>query len=188
MIQQDIGNKINQLRNENNMTLKDLAEKCNLSIAFLSQIERGLASPALISLDSIANALGVDLSYFFSIPNKEYSIITRSYEQVPFIAKHSNYIYNELSQHIEGSDLEVMMVTLIPGAEENYPVIGSHVGEEFIYILEGTLTLLYDNNSYDLFPGDSAHYKADLPHTWRNNTTKLVKVLSVNTPVSLSKN
>lgn len=179
----DFGNKINQLRIEKNMTLKDLAEKCNLSVAFLSQIERGLASPAIISLNAIAEALDVDLSYFFSIPKKEQTIISRGYEQIPFVVKHSNYIYSELSQPLDERKLEIMHLTILPGKEEDYPAIGSHIGEEFIYVLEGVVTLIYDDKQYDLFPGDSAHYMAGVPHTWRNNTNKLVKLLSINTPI-----
>lgn len=176
---------INQLRTEKNMTLKDLAEKCNLSVAFLSQIERGLASPAIISLNSIAEALDVDLSYFFSIPkkNENTSIITKSYEQVPFVVKHSNYIYSELSQHFEERKMEIMHEIILPGKEENYPTIGSHIGEEFIYVLEGVVTLIYGDKQYELYPGDSAHYPSSVPHTWRNYTNKLAKILSINTPI-----
>lgn len=180
---QDIGSKINQLRTEKSMTLKDLAEKCGLSVAFLSQIERGLSSPAIISLNSIADSLDVDLSYFFNLPKKAISIVTRSYEQAPFLVKHCNYIYAELSEQFEGRNLEIMLITILPGKEEDYNPIASHVGEEFIYVLEGIVSLLYENQKFELFPGDSAHYKGETPHTWKNNTTKLVKLLSVNTPI-----
>lgn len=179
---QDIGPKINQLRTEKNMTLKDLAEKCDLSIAFISQIERGLASPAIISLNAIAEALDVDLSYFFSMPKKELSIITRSYEQKPFMVKNSNYIYSELSEHFEGRSIDVLLITILPGKEEDYPAANIHAGEEFVYVLEGIVTLVYDDKKYELYPGDCAHYSPGLPHTWQNSTNKSVKLLSVNTP------
>lgn len=180
---QDIGPKINQLRIEKNMTLKDLAEKCSLSVAFISQIERGLASPAIISLNAIAEALDVDLSYFFSVPKKELSIITRSYEHKPFMVKNSNYIYSELSEHFEGRKMDVLLLTILPGNEENYPAVNTHAGEEFVYVLEGIVTLVYDEKKYELYPGDSAHYSSSSPHTWRNSTNKSAKILSVNTPI-----
>ena len=58
----------------------------------------------------------------------------------------------------------------------------SHEGEEFIYVLEGILTLNVDNTQTDLYPGDSAHIKSISPHNWRNNTSKIVKILTVNSP------
>jgi transcriptional regulator with XRE-family HTH domain len=180
---QDIGPKINQLRTEKNMTLKDLAEKCSLSVAFISQIERGLATPAIISLNAIAEALDVDLSYFFNMPKKELSIITRSYEHKPFMVKNSNYIYSELSEHFEGRNMDVLLITILPGSEERYPAANIHNGEEFVYVLEGIVTLVYDDKKYELYPGDSAHYSPGLPHTWQNSTNKSAKILSVNTPV-----
>lgn len=180
---QDIGPKINQLRTEKNMTLKDLAEKCNLSVAFISQIERGLASPAIISLNAIAGALDVELSYFFNMPKKDLSIVTRSYEHKPFMVKSSNYIYTELSEHFDGRNMDVLLISILPGREESYPAANTHAGEEFVYVLEGIVTLLYDDKKYELYPGDSAHYSSGSPHTWINSTNKTVKLLSVNTPI-----
>jgi len=183
---EEYGNKIKEVRNKKKMTLKDLSEKCDLSVAFLSQIERGLASPAISSLKSIANALDLDLSDFFDVPAKKpktNDIITKSYEHVPFVVKHTNYIYSELSKNIENRKLEILHEIILPGKEENYPTNSSHKGEEFIYILEGVMTLIYDDKEYELYPGDSAHYLAKTPHTWRNYTNKVVKLISVNTPI-----
>jgi len=183
---EDYGSRIKQERDKNNLTLKDLSEKCNLSVAFLSQIERGLASPAISSLKSIANALGLELSDFFDVPSikqKKNEIITKSYDHIPFVTRHTNYIYSELSKEIEGRKLEIMHEIILPGKEENYPANYSHEGEEFIYVLEGVMTLLYDDKEYELYPGDSAHYLANVSHTWRNYSNKVVKLISVNTPI-----
>ncbi|MBG0763433.1 MAG: helix-turn-helix transcriptional regulator [Tissierellales bacterium] len=179
----DFGDKINKLRKEKNMTLKDLSEKCNLSVAFLSQIERGLAAPAIVSLDTIAEALDVDFSYFFNMPRKEKKIVNRSYNNNPLVIDHSNFIYNELSTHLKNRKMEAMHVTILPGKEENYPAVGEHKGEEFIYVIEGLVTLIYGEQEMDLYPGDSAHYNSNVPHSWRNNTNKIAKLISVNTPL-----
>ena len=55
------------------MTLKELSEKTKLSIGFLSQMERGITAVATDSLSEIAEALGVDLSYFFTNPRRSKS-------------------------------------------------------------------------------------------------------------------
>ena len=63
-----IGAKIKHLRTQRKMTLKDLSEKTNLSIGFLSQLERGLTSIATDTLGTIADVFEVELSYFFLKP------------------------------------------------------------------------------------------------------------------------
>ncbi|HCJ58179.1 HTH-type transcriptional regulator PuuR [bioreactor metagenome] len=181
-MKEEIGQKINQIRNEKNMTLKDLSEKTDLSVGFLSQVERGLTSIAILSLKNIAEALEVDLSVFFSPPKKGRPIVLKSYEQEYFQHDKVSFIYSKLSGEIPDRNLEMMMVTLLPCDEEGSPAKAPHEGEEFIYVLEGILTLYYKDEEYVLYPGDSAHYEATEPHTWRNRTNKLVKLLSVNTP------
>lgn len=180
-MKEEIGHKINQIRSEKGMTLKDLSEKTNLSVGFLSQIERGLSSIAILSLKNIAEALEVDLSVFFSPPKKDRSIVLKSYEQEFFKYDKKSFILAKLSGDIPDRKMEIMYATLLPEEEENMTK-SPHEGEEFIYVLEGILTLCYDDDEYILHPGDSAHYSGAEPHTWRNRTNKLVKIISVNTP------
>ncbi len=61
-----IGEKIKALRTSQNLTLKQLGEMTNLSTGFLSQMERGLSSIAIDTLETIAGVLGVSLSSFFN--------------------------------------------------------------------------------------------------------------------------
>ncbi|SHK10490.1 helix-turn-helix domain-containing protein [Paramaledivibacter caminithermalis] len=60
----DIGKAIKKLRISKKLTLKDLSDRTGLSTGFLSQLERGLTTIAIDSLENVANALDVDLSYF----------------------------------------------------------------------------------------------------------------------------
>ena len=59
---------IKTLRLERKLTLKEMSERTDLSVSFLSQVERGESSPAITSLNKIANALEVDITYFFNPP------------------------------------------------------------------------------------------------------------------------
>lgn len=69
-MEKEIGKKIKELRISKDLTLKDLSEQTELSIGYLSQLERGLTSPAISSLQSIAQVLGIHLSYFLHYPRK----------------------------------------------------------------------------------------------------------------------
>jgi uncharacterized cupin superfamily protein len=57
-----------------------------------------------------------------------------------------------------------------------------HAGEEFVHVLEGTLTLFLNDERQELFPGDSAHYPSTIPHNWANYTNKMVRLLVVSQP------
>lgn len=60
-------------------------------------------------------------------------------------------------------------------------------GKNFIYVLEGILTLLHKDREYSLYPGDSAHYLSTDEHNWTNKTNKVVKFLCVSVPNPLHK-
>lgn len=177
----DIGKKIKQLRTNKKMTLKDLGEQTNLSTGFLSQLERGLTNIATDSLASIAEALDVDLSYFFVKPRHKRSYILRSYEKEVFQVENS-YIHYHLSNGEPDKNLLPRIIELLPiNSDENISQY-SHEGEEFIYVLEGTLTLFINHEQYELFPGDSAHYSSQLVHNWANYTNKMTRLLVVSSP------
>ena len=178
----DIGSKVKKLRNSKKMTLKELSEKTKLSIGFLSQMERGITAVATDSLSEIAEALGVDLSYFFTNPRRSKKYVMRSYEKEVFQLQDAGFIMYQLTNEIGDKDMLPRLIELLPNNSDEPIDTYPHEGEEFIYILEGILTLLIDGEHYDLFPGDSAHYKSDIPHNWKNNTNKMVKFLEVNVP------
>ncbi|RLE01887.1 MAG: DNA-binding protein [Candidatus Aminicenantes bacterium] len=180
----NLGQKIKRLRQEHNMTLKELSGKTDLSIGFLSQLERGLTTVAVDALERIAKALGVDITYFFAFPLKPHGEITRSYEkQLIQYDQGCHFINYLLSGKLEGKRLFPRIVELLPGVKKRKDVsFYSHQGEEFIYVLEGILTLILRDGHHELFPGDSAHFSSEIPHNWVNNTTRKVVLLVVNCP------
>ncbi|MDF2891904.1 MAG: DNA-binding protein [Clostridia bacterium] len=178
----EIGEKINEIRTSKGMTLKDLGEKSNLSVSFLSQAERGLTSITINSLKKIAIALNVDLNLFFSPPKSPKSTVTRSYNQEVFRIDESKFIYFSLGSNIADRQLDPVIVTILPEQFPEEVILGDHPGEEFVYVLEGICTILLDDKQYELYPGDSIHISSTTPHNWANFTNKLVRILAVSTP------
>ncbi|HEY3425620.1 MAG TPA: XRE family transcriptional regulator [Negativicutes bacterium] len=178
----DIGNKIKQLRTNKKITLKELSELTNLSTGFLSQLERGLTSIATDSLANIANVFDVELSYFFSNLKKTRNHIVRSYEKEVFQIENSRFIHYHLAHNLQEKSMLPRMIDLLPiNSDEDiseYP----HEGEEFIHVLEGTLTLFINHEQHELFPGDSAHYSSTVIHNWANYTNKIVRLLVISNP------
>lgn len=178
----DIGMKIKALRQSKDMTLKVLSESSGLSIGFLSQLERGLTSVAIDSLEDIAKALDVELGYFITKQKVKNSVLMKSYEREVSQVISSKIIYYHLSQNLENKLMLPKLVTVLPEEMTEEVAEYGHEGEEFIYVLEGILTLFVDHVEYTLHPEDCAHFNSSSPHNWVNNTNRNVKMLVVNTP------
>lgn len=179
-----IGARIKLLRTNNNLTLKQLSEKTGLSVGFLSQLERGMSSVAIDALEKIAHVLGVTLASFFEEEKKEtadpviHSFSLHSTQVSPQI------IQTVLSQDVLAFDMLPRLFHLMPFAnmEAEDLEMYSHSGEEFIYVLEGIVTLVLNGRQYTLYPGDSVHIHSNAEHNWMNSTNKIAKLLSINTP------
>lgn len=175
-IMSDIGNLIRDLRIDQRLTLKDVSEKTGLSISFLSQVERSKSSVTLQSLSRIADALGVSRSYFFTKKPDNRSIRKQKGEnELDF--RNTDFIYNGLTGDMENPIFEPMLVILLPG--ESDKTVSAHSGEEFVYVLSGTLTVQLDEQIEQLEEGDSFHIKSTVPHTWYNETSNVVKLIYV---------
>lgn len=178
-----IGLRIKNLRNEKKYTLKYVSENTGLSIGFLSQLERGMTSIAIDSLDKIAKLLGVELSSFFHIEsptNGDY--IMRRYEHKANVVNPEIIEYS-LTHNIEEFSLLPRLVEVMPAHQDESELeLYTHDGEEFIYILEGILTLQIEEEIFLLYPGDSAHVHSNAKHNWKNETNNVVRFLTVHTP------
>lgn len=178
----NVGIKIKKLRTEKGITLKELSEKSELSVGFLSQLERGLTTIAVDSLEKIAEILGVHLTYFFNYPHKSKDRVLRSYEQEITDSGDGGFIKYSLSTNLEDKALVPRLVEILPQKENEEIFSYKHDGEEFFYVLEGILTLFIDGERYEVYPGDSVHMNSNIAHNWANYTNKKVKLISVNTP------
>lgn len=180
----DIGKIINKVRKEKKITLKELSEKTGLSTGYLSQFERGMTSIAVESLQSISKVLDVDMDLFFNKPkmrSQDESPIIRSYERE--IGKISpKIIQYYLVRDADQAQFLPRIYEVLPKNEEAHAKTYVHEGVEFIYVIEGILTLSYKNHIYEMYPEDSAYISSEVPHNWENNTSKKVKILAINYP------
>lgn len=184
----NIGMKIKKLRTEKGITLKELSEKSELSIGFLSQLERGLTTIAVDSLENLAEILEVHLTYFFDYPHKRKEKVLRSYEQEILDVEEGGFIKYSLSTNLENKQLVPKLVEILPQKKEEEIISYKHEGEEFVYVLEGILTVYIDGERHEVYPGDSVHMNSNVTHNWANYTNKKVKLLAVNTPNHMYKN
>lgn len=169
---------IKALRLEKRLTLKELSNKTDLSVSFLSQIERGESSPAITSLNKIAEALDVDITHFFNPPKSEDFMI--SFETVePFKVEHSSQTMYRMSSDFENRTLENYIIEIPSGARNEKM---RHVGEELYYLIEGKLTVYVNGKIYELNQNDVIHFPSNISHYYENNSDNIAKILCVVTP------
>ena len=99
----DIGNKIKRLRIRNSLTQEELADRCELSKGFISQVERNLASPSIATLEDLLQCLGTDLKTFFNDAEDNVVVFTKEDQTAD--------TYIERIMHELGPDYSIRMVT-----------------------------------------------------------------------------
>jgi transcriptional regulator with XRE-family HTH domain len=176
----EIAQKIHDLRKERSLTLKDLSSATGLSVSFLSQVENTSSSLAIISLKKISDALGVDISYFFEVPKANKFLVNAKNEEA-FKIEGSNSEFIRLSGDFPNRKLESMIIIIPP--EQKHGSKFSHPGEEFVYVLEGTLIVILDGKEYWVKEGESIHFPSTSEHMWINPLKQETKILDVLTPL-----
>lgn len=181
----EIGRRIKLGRLAKKMTLKELSNKTGLSISFLSMVERGQTSVAIVSLKKIADALSQDVTDFFLKGCKEdtSSLYVIKHGFSPKIRSiNGSYIYYSIGNNNHDFSLDPMLITLLPGQNKDDVVMLKHDGEEFTYILEGVVTFFVNKEEITLYPGDSYHGLGNFPHNFVNLSNNNAKVLYILTP------
>lgn len=177
-----IGERIKKKRNEKNFSLRELASKVDLSASFLSQIEQGKASPSIENLKKIANYLEVKVSYLIEEEDESLGSFHIKREDRKFVESIDSKTSIALltSSKIE-KNMEPIMYEIKPGGESGRGFF-NHNGEEFVYIIEGSLDIYIEDQLTTLNEGDSFYFKSSLNHRFKNNGKKLTKAIWVVTP------
>lgn len=178
-----IGKKISELRLKKKLTLRHLSKVSGCSLGFLSQVERDLVSPTVSSLKKIADALEVNMMYFFENPNKNQRIVVKKNERNRMVNPKSKVIYELLRPQFSDTELQALYMILEPGAFSGKDA-HSHNGEEFVVVMKGRLEITVEGEHFVLDEGDSAVYKSTQPHSWRNGHNGITEALWVNYPPS----
>jgi transcriptional regulator with XRE-family HTH domain len=161
-----LGERLRQLRSERNISQRDLAQLSGLSPNSISLIERDETSPSVATLQSLANALNIRMSYFFEEETPT-SVLHIKPGARPKIDS-EGVIIQGMGRNLPYQELEPFVVSLEPHVEccgERQVV---HAGHEFVYCLQGRIEYLVDGNAYLIETGDILIFEATLPHLWRN--------------------
>ncbi|MDD3394111.1 MAG: cupin domain-containing protein [Anaerotignum sp.] len=166
-----IGSRLKELRNKKKFSIAELSKASDVSTGLISQIERDLVVPSVVSLWRLASALDTNINYFFEDTQKEDSILIRRGDHKIIVTHRNNSFYKLLSPTHSGHLLDMTEVRLEGGCTYEKETL-CHEGEECGYVLKGVLTVHLNGNEYVLYEGDSIYFSSSLPHKYINNTNE----------------
>lgn len=171
-----LGAKLRELRKKRNLTQRELANKAGVSVNAVSLIERDQISPSVSTLQNLARAFNIKMSYFFADDPPAEIIFIKAADR-PVVDSQTMHI-SGLGNKLSGQQMNPFFLTLSPQADSGpQPVV--HHGHEFIYCLNGAATYQIDNKFYELEAGDSLLFEASLPHSCHNLTDRPAELLFV---------
>lgn len=173
----ELGRKLRVLRKKRGLGVVEAARKAKISPGFLSAIELSRANPSVATLQRLSAAYGTTVLNFYNLPKQTKRLIRVKDRQV--IATHSGVKMELLS--VGAQQLESMIFRVQPGAGSDGSY--SHQGEEFIYMMQGTLELWLDElECHTLKVGDSFWFESTVGHRWYNPSNEEAILLWINTP------
>jgi len=176
-----IGDKLRRLRLQRALTQEELADRCELSKSFISLLERDLTSPSLDTLSDLLETLGTDLPTFFR--EKDEKLVFSS-EDI-FVKEDPEGLKGMIRWLIPSAQknaMEPILLEMGPGGEtaEDDP----HEGEEFGYVLSGTVKIVLGDRVERAHKGESFYFRPAAPRKLVNAGKGVCRVLWVSTPPS----
>ena len=162
----NIGERLRELREARNISMRSLASRSGLSANALSMIERGKASPSVSTLYKLAEALGISITSFFGSNSERKQVVFLKGDERARVAFTRGVFEGLGGEHFVGR-VEPFMLTLENSANSGSRAM-SHTGHEFVFCLRGELEYQVERQVFRLEAGDSLLFAAHLKHKWRN--------------------
>lgn len=180
-----VGEKIKSLREAKGIGIEELAERSGLALEQIQRIETNIDLPSLAPLIKIARVLGVRLGTFLDDQTELGPVVCRKADSTDTISFSNNAThsrrhmqYHSLSKSKADRHMEPFIIDVEETADTDF-VLSSHEGEEFIYVMEGTMEVAYGKNTYVLEAGDSIYYDSIVPHHVHAFQGQRAKILAV---------
>ncbi len=182
-----IGHKIKSIRESKNITVEEISERSGLTVEQINSIENDQNLPSLGPLIKIARALGVRLGTFMDDSDDLGPVVTRASEReanksISFsngatdARKHMEY--HPLAQQKAGRHMEPFVIDINPEENPEFQ-LSAHEGEEFIFVMEGEIELVYGKDTFHLNQGDTIYYDSIVKHHLHGAPGKSAKILAI---------
>lgn len=183
----NVGSKIKALRQSQQITREDLAARSGLGLVTIEAIEENTNIPSLAPLIKVARALGVRLGTFLDDSDNMGPVVSRKGEVSAHGGITTSNATNASKSHLDfysladkkaGRHMEPFFINIEPDGEKEL-VLSSHEGEEFIYVLEGSVAVTYGKEKFILNQGDSIYYDSIVNHLVHAGDDKGAKIVAV---------
>jgi transcriptional regulator with XRE-family HTH domain len=178
----DLGARIRTLRLARGATLRELATRAGVTESFLSQVERGVASPSIASVHRIARALDHTIAELFTADQPVGRVVRRADRRR--VAYPGLGAVDEFLTGSADGRLQVILSTVEPGGGTGEEAYAHESDEEIVVVLEGRLELWVGSEHYDLGTGDAITYPSRVPHRNANPGPDVARILFCMTPPS----
>lgn len=173
-----IAMNLKQLRTERSLTLGQLAKESGVSKAILSDMEKGESNPTINTIIKVSKGLNVPYSRLMEGVEPE-STLVRQQETVMQANENHHYRIFCYFTTSPKRNFELFRVELDPNSS-NVSIAHPPKSQEYLYVLEGELTLETEAASYTLYPGDSLGFASSVPHTYHNRQPEQAVFLCIN--------
>jgi transcriptional regulator with XRE-family HTH domain len=164
-----VGKNLQRIRKARGLTLDKVAELTGVSKAMVGQIERGDSNPTISVLWKIVNGLRISFtSLMDSEPSKVSVISTSQFE--PFLERDGQYRVFPFFPYDQTKRFEIYHVEMLPHTTHESEPHNEGV-EEYIIVVDGTLELAVEGETYTAEKGNAIHFLANSPHVYRNSTS-----------------
>ena len=160
-----VGDRLRILRAERDLSQRNLAKIASISPNSVSLIERDEISPSVATLQNLATALHVRVSYFFE-DETEQSVLHIKADQRSAVDSQGVRI-ESIGSRIQAQEIEPFLIWMAPHTSSGERQV-IHTGHEVVYCLQGRMEYVIDGTIYQVEQGDFVLFEASLPHLWRN--------------------
>ncbi|MBW2560484.1 MAG: helix-turn-helix transcriptional regulator [Deltaproteobacteria bacterium] len=176
-----IAERIKEIRLQQGLTLKNLAEKTHFTVGYLSKVENSAKAPPVSTLIVLAKALNVTLSRILAEAEDEENFCLIKKNERREMAHRGTvfgYSYQTLSHRFMNKKMDPYILIIPLKQPKKHPLF-QHEGEEMLFVLEGTMRFFHGENEYIVEEGDCIYFDSGIPHYGICDGDKEVKCVMV---------
>ncbi|MFS0894811.1 helix-turn-helix domain-containing protein [Microbacterium sp. 179-I 3D3 NHS] len=174
-----LGERLHRFRKRSGWSLRDLAERAEVSVGYISQVERGKAEPSIAVLRRLAAALGIDWIDLYQAEEISGQLVRRA--ERPHFSLSTGQEHYAITRS-PMSDVEVGVVEYSPGTTAGGDDYTHGDVHEVLVILRGELEFTLDGVSHQMHEGDSIEFRSSRPHMIRNVSDEVAEALWISNP------
>lgn len=177
-----LGEKLKKVRQESGLSLKDFAQLAGVAPSTVQKIENGKMIPSILVLMKITRGLNRSLNYFLEDTEEPPDVrLVRWRDRKRSINPEIGAVIESIARPLKEPLMDAYILRIEPGGSVKGGPL-SHAGEELVYCYRGKVEFMIGGERYVIGRRDTIHFKASIPHEWRNLSPRESVLIMVNSP------